>query len=91
MYKNIKPKRKLRQARTVRCYSTDGVLLGEYPSSAEASRQTGFSQPSILKHCKREVKRVYGLQYIWRFADDDDIQGRRVDWAKYREGVLRDA
>ena len=44
-------------------YSKDGELIAEYPSTHEASRQTGCNQSNICQCCKGKYKTAGG--YIW--------------------------
>ena len=45
--------------------SREGELIAEYPSTCEASRQTGCHQGDICKCCKGTRKSVGG--YIWKY------------------------
>ena len=47
-------------------YSKDGELIAEYPSTHEASRQTGCNQSNICQCCKGKLKSCGG--YIWQYA-----------------------
>ena len=47
-------------------YSKDGELIAEYPSTHEASRQTGCNQSNICQCCKGKYKTAGG--YIWKYA-----------------------
>ncbi|WP_304772969.1 HNH endonuclease [Paramuribaculum intestinale] len=44
-----------------------GNVLGEYISTAEASRQTGICTPGIINVCNGKARQAGG--YIWRYAD----------------------
>ena len=48
-------------------FSKEGELIAEYPSIAEAGRQTGCKNQSICKCCKGERKTCGG--YIWRYKE----------------------
>lgn len=51
-------------------YTLDMVFVAEYPSTQEASRQTGICQSSICSCCRG----LYGFKtaggYIWKYADN---------------------
>ena len=49
-------------------YSKDGIFIAEYPSTMEASRQTGCHQGNICACCKGKRKSVGG--FIWRYKLD---------------------
>lgn len=48
--------------------SLDGTIIAEYPSAAEAERQTGIK--SIHKVCRGEEKTAGG--FIWKYKTDND-------------------
>lgn len=48
-------------------YSIDGNFIAEYPSTHEASRQTGCHQSDICKCCKGKLKTCGG--YIWKYKE----------------------
>lgn len=54
--------------RTVRQYTLDGKLVGEYRSQSEASRKFGIKASDISKCTHRKVKSVKG--FVWRFIGD---------------------
>ena len=54
------------QSRPVKQFTKDGRFITDYPSIAEAERQTGFDQTAISKCCNGKQKSAYG--YIWRYA-----------------------
>ena len=54
------------QSKQVKQSTKDGRFITDYPSIAEAERQTGFDQTAISKCCKGKLKSAYG--YIWRYA-----------------------
>ena len=70
-------KRKISESKTnnpklskrIQQFTIDGLLLAEYPSIKEASRQTGFDSASISRCCsgKRNIKIVHGS--IWKYAN----------------------
>ena len=43
------------------------VFVAEYPSAAEAERQTGIFNTAILQCCKGRYKQAGG--YIWKYKD----------------------
>lgn len=51
-------------------YTLDMVFVAEYPSAAEASRQTGINKSHICSCCRG----LYGFKtaggYIWKYADN---------------------
>lgn len=53
------------QSKPVKQFTKDGRFITDYPSIAEAERQTGFDQTAISKCCKGKYKSAYG--YIWRY------------------------
>lgn len=52
-------------SKPVKQFTKDGRFITDYPSIAEAERQTGFDQTYISKCCKGRYKQAYG--YIWRY------------------------
>ena len=48
-------------------FSKEGELIAEYPSIAEAGRQTGCKNQSICDCCKGKRKSAGG--YIWRYKE----------------------
>lgn len=48
-------------------YSIDGEFIAEYPSTREASRQTGCDNSSISKCCKGKLKSTGG--FIWKYKE----------------------
>ena len=48
-------------------YSKTGELLSEYPSTCEASRQTGCNPSNICKCCKGKLKSTGG--YLWKYKN----------------------
>ena len=56
-------------SKPVQQYTKDGILINEYPSVQEASRQTGIQVSSICNVCngKRGLKSSGG--YIWKYKD----------------------
>ena len=63
-----------RVAKPVNQYSLDGMLMMTFPSSAEASRQTGTSQEKITMCCKRQ--RETANDYQWRYVNDIQDVGK---------------
>lgn len=61
-------------AKPVNQYSLDGMLMMTFPSSAEASRQTGTSQEKITMCCKRQ--RETANDYQWRYVNDIQDVGK---------------
>ena len=61
-------------AKPVNQYSLDGILMMTFPSSAEASRQTGTSQEKITMCCKRQ--RETANDYQWRYVNDIQDVGK---------------
>lgn len=62
-------------------FNKDGTLIKEYPSAAEATRQTGISNSSILDCCINRVRRnkngsTYQVKsaggFIWKFKEKGD-------------------
>lgn len=56
------------KAKSVIQMSLDGTIIAEYPSAAEAERQTGIK--SIHKVCRCEGKTAGG--FIWKYKTDND-------------------
>lgn len=54
-------------SKAIQQFSKDGVLIMEYPSIAEASRQTGFHRVNIELCCKGKQKQSNG--YIWKLKN----------------------
>ena len=54
------------QSKPVNQYTKEGMLVAQYPSTAEASRQTGFEQGNISRCCRGERKTH--KKYIWEYA-----------------------
>lgn len=48
-------------------YTLDMEFVAEYPSAAEAERQTGIFNTAILQCCKNRYKQAGG--YIWKYKD----------------------
>ena len=48
--------------------SLDGTIIDEYPSAAEAERQTGIK--SIHKVCRNEKESSGG--FIWKYKTDNN-------------------
>lgn len=53
----------------VKQYSLDGKFIKEYPSIAEAERQTGTDKTTIVRVCKGASH--YANGYQWRYKEDD--------------------
>lgn len=49
-------------------FTKDGKFVAEYPSTCEASRQTGNHNASISRCCKGKAKSCGG--YIWRYKEE---------------------
>lgn len=58
-------KRTSKIVKSVEQFDLNGVLIKEYESITEASRQTGVSYESISKCCNGHIRQCCG--YIWRF------------------------
>lgn len=54
------------QKKTVLQYNRDGTLVGEYPSTAEAERQTGIKQKGIQNCARGEIKTYRGFRWVYR-------------------------
>lgn len=59
-----------KRRKKVRQLDSDGNLLAEYNSVAEASRQTGISKSPIAKSCRGEQKTTGG--YFWNYVNIED-------------------
>lgn len=46
-------------------YTLDGEFVAEYPSGAEAQRQTGFAKGNISHCCRGDCTYAYG--YVWKY------------------------
>lgn len=46
----------------------DGVVIGEYPSLSEAERQTGISEPNILKCCQNKRHTAGGFGWSYKYG-----------------------
>lgn len=55
-----------KRSKRVLQFNREGILVGEYPSTSEAHRQTGFNQGHIAECCRGE--RHYHKGFVWRFA-----------------------
>lgn len=55
-----------KKSKPVLQYTTDGELVGEYPSTAEVQRKTGYRQGSIARYA-RENKKLHG--FIWKYKN----------------------
>lgn len=53
-------------SKPIQQYSLDGILINEYPSLQEASRQTGLYPTNICKALKGRYKSAGG--YVWRYV-----------------------
>lgn len=60
-------KRPIRHSKKVCCYNKSGQLLKEYPSSAEAAKETGIPQSNIWRCCAGKLKSAHGV--IWKYAN----------------------
>lgn len=57
------------QSKVVLQFSLDGQFIAEYPSTREASRQTGINQSNISACCRGIKKRSIVGGFIWRYKD----------------------
>ena len=53
------------KSKTVSQYTIDGTLVGSYPSTNEAERQTGYSNGNISACCRGKMKQAYG--FVWKY------------------------
>lgn len=58
------------KSRAVRQYSLEGELICEYPSIAEASRQTGAHKMAIIHSCQENFRTAKG--YRWKYVNEND-------------------
>ena len=63
-----KSKENLDRSEPVLQFSKEGVFISEYPSAAEAERQTNIDHSNIIKCCLN--KRKSAGDYIWRFSKE---------------------
>ena len=61
-----KPASKSGKSRAVSQYSPEGTILAEYPSAAEAARETGANAATIRACCKGTALRAGG--FYWSYA-----------------------
>jgi hypothetical protein len=61
-----------KQKRPVEQLTMDGVLVDEFPGTAEAAAAVGASQ-SAISHCVNGRKNTT-KGYLWRYKDLDDIE-----------------
>lgn len=66
-----KEKISAKQSRPVKMFSTDNVLLREFPSIKSASEQMGIHKVAISNCCRGVTKTSGG--YIWRYSDECDL------------------
>ena len=57
------------QSRSIEQYTKDGTLVAEYPSIAEAERQTGFAKANICRCAQGNQKYSHAYGYVWRYAN----------------------
>ena len=55
------------QSKPVAQFTKEGILIAQYPSRNEASRQTGYAYQHISSCCNGKTKSAYG--YIWKWAE----------------------
>lgn len=48
-------------------FTLDGIKVGEYKSTNDAERETGYKHQNIGKCCLGKYKQAYG--YIWKFKE----------------------
>lgn len=51
-------------------FTKGGELVAEYPSLAEAHRQTGFAQANICRCAQGSSNYSHAYGYIWRYANE---------------------
>lgn len=66
-YNDGQKRRAEKRSKPVNQYTKEGLLIGSYPSTMEAQRQTGFKQGGISQCCRGERKQMYG--YLWKWAE----------------------
>lgn len=67
---SLKQKNNINSSRPVLQYTRDNQFVKEYPSAAEASRQTGLRQANICGVCRR-VKNMFTIGgYKWKYKED---------------------
>lgn len=59
-----------RRATAIIQYDTKGNKIQEFPSIAEASRQTETNKAAIGQCCKRGKNRITSNGFVWRFKDE---------------------
>lgn len=64
-YNDGQKRRAEKRSKTVNQYTKDGLLIASYPSTREASRQTGYNNGNISQCCNGRYKSAYG--YIWKY------------------------
>lgn len=58
-----------KNSKAVQQYDFEGNLIAEYPSIAEAERQTGFNRSSICCHIKGKPGYSHAYGYKWKYKD----------------------
>lgn len=51
-------------------FTRSGEFVAEYPSLAEAHRQTGFAQANICRCAQGSPQYTHAYGYIWRYANE---------------------
>lgn len=74
-------------------YTLEGVYIRNFPSAAEASRNTGADTSEIIKCCKN--KKGYVCGYQWRYASDGidmlaDIRKKKILQYDTNEQLIRE-
>lgn len=57
------------QSRSIEQYTKDGTLVAEYPSIAEAERQTGYAKANICRCAQGSPKYSHAYGYVWRYVN----------------------
>lgn len=70
VFKEIAYKNSMALRRPLLMYTKDFVLVGEFESGAEASRQTGIYITSITRAAKKEHLKAGG--YYWRYKNREE-------------------
>ena len=63
-----------KELKAIRQYTTDGVFIKEFISSAEAGREIGCERTNITHACKNHSQ-SHG--YLWRYSDEEPPQRYR--------------
>jgi len=67
MHKNLNPKKR---GQAVLMYDSEGKLLNEFVSAAEAERKTNINKTTIRQCCQKKPNRKTAGGYVWKWKDE---------------------